>query len=378
MSGTLTSDETERAAEIVKNIVAIRCTPARREELVPLLAEQCPIYQNLSTGEAERIRGFILASFETIGLPEAAMPFVLEELETGINPYTVAAAAKALRGAEEVSDRFLSLLVAAAQRIAGNDDNVQYDTIDAGDRTTKRTSARTEILQTSALVGARTPSLRETNDHGAAGDALAVLPTSPVDGAGRPHSPGVDEGCCCAPATPSLSTGDFDNLALQDQGGETFTYGGFFRGRASVLTFFYTRCMNPQKCSLTISKLAALQRRIATSGFCSPINVGAITYDPAYDQPERLRIYGSERGFRFDGRNRFMRTVGSFGPIQAKFNLHVGFGPATVNRHSVELLVLDARGIPVRGFSRIQWRESEVIQVLEEIADPKYFSMIRR
>ena len=61
--------------------------------------------------ETERVRGYVLASFESAGLPPEGMPFVLEELEVGNNPYTIARAARALRGAPEVPADVPALLV---------------------------------------------------------------------------------------------------------------------------------------------------------------------------------------------------------------------------------------------------------------------------
>jgi len=46
-----------------------------------------------------------------------------------------------------------------------------------------------------------------------------------------------------APAAEAPVAAAIDDLVLQDQSGETFTYRDFFHGRASVVTFFYTRCM---------------------------------------------------------------------------------------------------------------------------------------
>lgn len=120
-----------------------------------MLAEQSPIYSGLGSGEAERLRGFVLASFEAVGLPDSALPFVLEELGAGINPYTVAAAARALRGADRISDHALRLLGEAAWRIESNDDWLQYETIDPDNRTASRTTALAEIIRTIGLTGAR-------------------------------------------------------------------------------------------------------------------------------------------------------------------------------------------------------------------------------
>jgi protein SCO1/2 len=370
------SPQAERTAQLAETIIAIRRVPARRQELVALLAEQSAIYRGLSASEAERLRGFILAGFENVGLPQSALPFVLEEIETGLNPYTVAAAAKALRGASEISDAMFALLVAAAERIASNDDNVQFETIDPGDRAARRTGALTEIIRTIAASGPRPRPLWEAIDALATRGNVSAEAMTAIEQARRTLSGEPNERCCCAPppalALPTKSPAfrDIDDLVLEDQSGEIFKYGDFFRGRPSVVTFFYTRCMNPQKCSLTVGKLAALQRRLAATDMGARINVSAFTYDPAYDHARRLQIYGMDRGFRFDHRNRFVRTAGSFEPIAAKFDLGVGFGTATVNRHSVELLILDAEGEPVREFRRVQWDETEVFAAVTEIAGP--------
>ncbi|HTC05331.1 MAG TPA: SCO family protein [Xanthobacteraceae bacterium] len=370
--------KTAETAEIAATVVAIRHAPSRREELVALLAEQSPIYRGLSAGEAERLRGFILASFEKTGLPPSALPFVREELQTGINPYTVAAAAKALRRTSEISDDIFALLVAAAERIAGNDDNVQYETIDPVDRVTRRTGALTEIIRTIAASGPRARPLWAAIDAMAARGNVSAEGMMAIDLARQALSSQPNAPCCCTAEPPPLvlpaqspAARDVSDLALEDQSGATFKYRDFLYGRPSVVTFFYTRCMNPEKCSLTVSKLAALQRGLAGTELGSRINVGAFTYDPTYDHARRLQIYGMERGFRFDDHNRFIRTVGSFAPLQAKFDLGVGFGATTVNRHSVELLILDAEGEPVRQFRRVQWDETEVVAAVREIARPR-------
>ena len=46
-------------------------------------------------------------------------------------------------------------------------------------------------------------------------------------------------------------------MELEDQDGARVTFGEFFAGKPSVVAFFYTRCDNPNKCSLTITKLGS-------------------------------------------------------------------------------------------------------------------------
>ena len=60
-----------------------------------LLPERISLYAGRSANETIRMRGYILAAFEQVELPDAALPYVLEELESGRDAYLVAAAARA-------------------------------------------------------------------------------------------------------------------------------------------------------------------------------------------------------------------------------------------------------------------------------------------
>ena len=117
----------ERWADPVARIETARQRPDAARWLLELLPEGSPLYARRGTNEAERLRGYLLASFEHVGLPPEAMPFVLEELEIGRHPYAVAGAARALRGAYTMPPEAPSLLVGAITRLRGNDDVVSFD-----------------------------------------------------------------------------------------------------------------------------------------------------------------------------------------------------------------------------------------------------------
>ena len=123
--------------------------------------------------------------------------------------------------------------------------------------------------------------------------------------------------------------------------------------------------MNPNKCSLTITKLARLQRRLASEDLQGRFNIAAVSYDPAFDQPARLRGYGEGRGMTFDDRNKLLRTTGAFEPLQRWLDLGVGFGSTTVNQHRLDTIVLDQRGNPATTISRVQWDEDEIVSALK-------------
>lgn len=68
----------------------------------------------------------------------------------------------------------------------------------------------------------------------------------------------------------------------------------------------------------------------------------------------------------FSPRCSLLRTRGRFDPIRDAFDLGVGFGPVTVNRHRLDLVVLDASLGVVQTFERRLWHEEDVFRALRE------------
>ena len=367
--------------ELIARIEAIRKAPAQRHDLVSLLAESAPVYAGRGSNEVDRLRGYVLASFEATGLPPDALPYVYEELESGQSPYTVAAAARALRGCDAPSENVVPLIVQAIERLRSLDQGVRFDSYPAIMIDRAPTTALSELVRTLAWLGPRARAalggLRSLAELSAGGVSAAVRAEieraiDAIEGGGSP-SPVA----CCAASAPALRAAsavaadaaeEIDELELQDQDAASITFGAFFHARPSVMAFFYTRCMNPEKCSLTVTKLARLQQRICKQGLHGRVNVAALTYDPAYDLPQRLYAYGADRGMVFDARNRMLRTTGPLAPLRRRFDLGVGYGAVTVNRHRLELFVLDRSGRVAAAFTRTQWREDDVLGALTAAA----------
>ena len=150
-------------------------------------------------------------------------------------------------------------------------------------------------------------------------------------------------------------------VTLEDQDGRRIGFRELFAGKSSVVAFFYTRCTNPRKCSLTIEKLARVQRLLWEKGFGDRIQTAAITYDPAFDLPDRLRAYGASRGLTMDEKNRMLRAVRGMAALRGYFQLGVNFIESVVNRHRIEVYVLNPRGEIAASFERIEWDENAVV-----------------
>jgi protein SCO1/2 len=308
-------------------------TETARAAIVALLQEQHPLHTGRSTSETSRIRGYALAAFEHVGLPDAALPYVLDELQNGDDAYLVAAAARALRGARAPQDVAFAvpLLDVARENIRYADAPITFDDYKPRRPVGRGTTAAEEIRRTREWIG--------------------------------------EVGCCTPPARPSTVRRSLAlaPLELEDQDGRSVRFGDFFSGKPSVVAFFYTRCDNVRKCSLTITKIAALQRALAAHGLAGHVRLGAMTYDPLFDSPARLRAYGRERGVTFGEDVRFFRAAGQFDGVRAAFDLGVNYVGAIVNRHRIEMYVLDRHGRLAGSFTRLTWSEQEVVGHLERL-----------
>jgi protein SCO1/2 len=267
-------------------------------------------FDRLSTGEAERLRGHILAAFER-NAPDGAIPVIREELRTSLSPVVLAGAARAIRGLAAVDDEMRTLLQAASDRIGRRDEHVAF-----GD---SRLTAREEIAATLARHQ---------------GPATTCCARAKAVEAG-----GQDQRFRLRPA-------ELERVIVEDQSEARTALVPLLRGRTSLIAFFYTRCMNPEKCSLTVTRLAAVARRLATR---PGINVFALSYDSRFDTAARLYAFGRDRGFEYGDRARLMRCAFGWPAVRRAFRLQVGYGQSTVNAHARELFAvgpdLQARGL---------------------------------
>jgi protein SCO1 len=382
--------------EVGALIDALRSSPQGADELAALLPENLPIYEQRSAAEMGRLRGYLLAAFADTGLPEAALPYVIESLETGHVAYEVAGAAIGLRGLKTPSADVVASLLQAIDNLSGADATVSFERYNPSWPYARSTTALTEVVRTIGHFGAQAMAALTELEHLARqrerfpstvlGEMQRVLDqVAAARGAHACHAACECESCGCPPAAHvgldhSCCTGmplseqvqEYATLPamLEDQDGQPESFAEFFRGKPSVVAFFYTRCDNPYKCSLTISKLAALQRSLHTRGLAAAVKVTAITYDPDFDLPNRLRSYGERRGMRFGEDERFFRATSGFHEIRQRFDLGVNYGASTVNRHRTEVYVLNEQGNISASFTRLQWDVEAVLRAVESLAAP--------
>jgi protein SCO1/2 len=353
-----------------------------RDQLLALLHENNQLYDQRGAATVVRMRGWIMLTLSRPTLPDAALPFLLEDLDTGVDPYLVATAASALRSHPAPSAAFAPFIVRAITNIRYRDERVSLETYGAYAIGTTGTTPVRELLATLAWLG---PHARAVIPE------IESLHTGPT-ALTKKYQPTLEQilnnlqsqtesaDCCQLPDSvrdlfswlrlTRTSSSSIDSTVLEDQDGQTITFAEYFHGRPSIVVFFYTRCDNPLKCSLTITKLARIQKLLESEGLADQINTAGITYDPGFDLPERLLNYGRHRGIQFAPQHRLLRAEDGLDSLRKHFQLGVNFIESLVNRHRIELYILDAKGQTAGYFGRIQWNERDVvdraIEVLKE------------
>jgi cytochrome oxidase Cu insertion factor (SCO1/SenC/PrrC family) len=351
----------------------------RREQLTDLLRESHPIYDGRGTATIVRMRGWVLLALARTGVSETALIHVLEELDTGVDAYLVAAAARALRSYPRPTEAFAPFVMRALANIRYRNEPVSFEAYGEYAVAPTETSPVRELLATLAWLGpharcAQTELELLRAQRGGLSRKLRI-DVERTARAIRGHVPRdeADMRSCCGTTSDGMRSMSFwpsnlrrgteriASVMFQDHKGALTTFKDFFEGQPSIVVFFYTRCDNPMKCSLTIAKLARLQKMLEAQSLAERIHTAAITYDPAYDLPDRLRVYGEDRDVRMNARHRMLRVIEGYDLLRRHFELGVNFVESLVNRHRIEVYVLDTRGRTANCFERLHWDEEQVL-----------------
>jgi hypothetical protein len=85
---------------------------------------------------------------------------------------------------------------------------------------------------------------------------------------------------------------------------------------------------------------------------------------PATTSPGRLLRYGADRDLPFGDAVRMFRTVAGHADVQAFFALHVGYNGSMVNRHGIEIFLVDCDLAVSRTWSRVRWQVDEAAKAV--------------
>jgi protein SCO1 len=336
-----------------------------------LLDERHPIYTGVDSAAVTRIRGALIQALAYRALPETALPFVIEALESAFDPWLSAIAAASLRKRPEPSALFVEPLLEAILYIRHRDDQIRLHVYGGYGGDGEATTALQEILRTVLWLGSygrsALPRLRELagefQNEQLRSDLNHVIGALEAASADVPAEQPDPETAIIQ--LHKLLPSELIQLRLQDQSGCEFLLPDFFLGQPTVVVFFFTRCGNPAKCPLTISRLGRLQKCLRDRR--SSVRTAAITYDPEYDDPRRLTQYARSWGAHVDENHRFLRTLDNHVSLRMFFELGVSYGGTSVNHHQLEAFVLDGEGSLVGAMRRKRLDAPRIIAQLDDL-----------
>lgn len=329
----------------------------RADTLLALLDERHPCYEDKGAAAIARMRGWALLALAHGPSPwPEARDLVVEELESGIAPYLIAAAARVLSHVCVSADaRLEAPLNAASETVARHDAWLDLSrwggTALPGQRKTPELRAQRFLPGVPPAATTASAEVARAREWFDTARARSVVSNAPDGGWGRYE----------LHAAAKL---ELEEVILEDHSGGRVRAADLFRGGPTFVVFFYTRCDNPRKCSMTISRLRDVQVSLRRAQLAGCVRTAAITYDPLFDHSERLRGFVESRGMHLEEGHRALRVVEGGAELQRAFDVGVGFLSTVVNRHRIEAHLIDASGRRRITYHRLMWR---VDQVLDDI-----------
>jgi len=144
-----------------------------------------------------------------------------------------------------------------------------------------------------------------------------------------------------------------------------------FLGKPMAVTFFFTRCPDPNMCPVIISRLAQLETKLRNEGMTDDVNLLAISYDPMHDSPAVMKAYGSQRGLRFDAATMLRPNNDEYLAMLRELEVNITVGQTGTLGHFIEMILIDRQGRYVRDYRGDIWPNDAVLADLQQlVAEP--------
>ena len=137
-----------------------------------------------------------------------------------------------------------------------------------------------------------------------------------------------------------------------------------YRGKALLLTFIYTRCPDPEFCTLMSDNFAQVERQLGQDPeLYAKTHLLSITIDPAYDEPKVLRSYGAAHTERYENET-FAHWEFATGDQVKDIAQYFGLTYFPENnqiKHSLRTVVISPEGKVAKVYSGNEWKPEEVV-----------------
>jgi protein SCO1/2 len=153
-----------------------------------------------------------------------------------------------------------------------------------------------------------------------------------------------------------------------------------YKGKALALTFVYTRCPQPDQCTLMSTNFAAIEKDLQQqTDIYAKTHLLSITFDPEYDTPKVMRSYGASHTGRYSDEKfeHWEFTTGTADEVKRIaefFGLRYFKDSSTGEEqvmHSLRTAVIDPDGKLVKLYRGNEWKPSELADDLKHLASTR-------
>ena len=150
-----------------------------------------------------------------------------------------------------------------------------------------------------------------------------------------------------------------------------------YAGKALALTFVYTRCPQPDQCTLMSSNFAAIDSELQKQpDLYARTRLLTISFDPDYDTPKVMRSYGASHTGRYSdetfqhwefatGSSDQVKGIAQFFGLRYFHDTESGEDQVI---HSLRTAVIGPDGKLVKLYRGNEWKPSEVVEDLRALA----------
>jgi len=153
-----------------------------------------------------------------------------------------------------------------------------------------------------------------------------------------------------------------------------------YKGKALLLTFVYTRCPDPNQCTLMSSNFATIDQQLQKQPeLYQKTHLLSISFDPEYDTPKVLRSYGAAYTGKYSDETfaHWEFATGSADEVKGiaqyfglRYFLDSSSGKEQVV-HSLRTAVIAPDGKIVKVYRGNEWKPEEILKEIQIIFTPK-------
>ncbi|HEY0432164.1 MAG TPA: SCO family protein, partial [Pyrinomonadaceae bacterium] len=161
---------------------------------------------------------------------------------------------------------------------------------------------------------------------------------------------------------------------LLNQDGKKISFNNY-KGKLLLLTFIYTRCQDPNQCTLMSSNFAAIEQELRKQPeLYQKTHLLSISFDPTYDTPKVMRSYGASYTGRYSEED-FAHWEFASGTADEVKGVARYFGlryyqdtPSGEEQviHSLRTAIIGPDGKVVKVYRGNEWKPEDLVKEIQE------------